>query len=227
MIITIDGPAGSGKSAAALMLAQRLGAAQLDTGAMYRAVALFAFKNNLLENPTALTEACKEMDLTFDWSRQPAPVILEGQDVSDAIRKPEITQVVYLVADNQQIRQILVERQRAIGRQTKILVTEGRDQGSIVFPEAEFKFYLDAKPEERARRRIAQLTQKGIPFDPAEVLQQIMERDARDHARPIGGLRKTADSITIDTSPMTLEQVVEAMYAMVTARKPAGEEAHK
>ena len=216
MIITIDGPAGSGKSAAALLLAQRLGAAHLDTGAMYRAVALFGLDQKLLDDREKLAAACRTMDLRFDWSLQPARVLLEGRDVSEAIRRPEVTAVAYIAADNLGVRTNLVERQREIGRQTALLVTEGRDQGSIVFPKAEFKFYLDAKPEERARRRIAQLAQSGIASDPAEVLRLIVERDARDKARPVGGLVQTDDAIVLDTSPLTLQEVVDRMFQLVT-----------
>ncbi|MEI8195324.1 MAG: (d)CMP kinase [Phycisphaerae bacterium] len=222
MIITIDGPAGSGKSAAALMLAQRLGAAHLDTGAMYRAVALWGLQNQLLDNPAALAQACQNIDLRFDWSTQPARVLLAGQDVSDAIRRPEVTAVTHVPADNIEVRKVLVELQRAIGRQTKIRVTEGRDQGSVVFPRAEFKFYLDAKAEERARRRIAQMAEKGIVANAAEVLRQIVERDARDQARVVGGLVQTKDAIVIDTSPLTLQEVVEKMLALVQAGPTGG-----
>lgn len=215
MIITIDGPAGSGKSAAALMLAQQLGAAHLDTGAMYRAVTLWGLQKNLLNDSAGLAQACQGIDLRFDWSTQPARVLLAGEDVSEAIRRPEVTAVTHIAADNIQVRQVLVELQRAIGRQTKVLVTEGRDQGSMVFPQAEFKFYLDAKAEERARRRVAQMAEKGVVANPAEVLAQIVERDARDHARPVGGLVQTKDAIVINTSPLTLPEVVEKMFTMV------------
>jgi cytidylate kinase len=183
---------------------------------MYRAVALFGLDQKLLDDREKLAAACRTMDLRFDWSLQPARVLLEGRDVSEAIRRPEVTAVAYIAADNLGVRTNLVERQREIGRQTALLVTEGRDQGSIVFPKAEFKFYLDAKPEERARRRIAQLAQSGIASDPAEVLRLIVERDARDKARPVGGLVQTDDAIVLDTSPLTLQEVVDRMFQLVT-----------
>ncbi len=222
MIITIDGPAGSGKSAAALLLAQRLGIPFLDTGAMYRAVALDAMENQLLALPSAMEARVHAVDLSFDWSRQPPPILLNGRNVSEQIRLPSVTEIIYLAADNPAIRDELVRRQRDIGRQLGALVAEGRDQGSIVFPHAGFKFYVDAQPEERARRRIAQMTAKGIQFEPNDVLQAILARDQRDRSRNVGPLMRPQDSILLDTTHMALKEVVTAMWQHIQMKKVSG-----
>src|SRR4051812_21943129 len=180
MVITIDGTAGSGKSAAALTLAQQLHLPHLDTGAMYRAVALDALNQGILHDPDKVARRCSALKIEFDWSVQPAVVLLDGRDVTDAIRAPDVTVATPVVADNPWVREALVTQQRLIGARFKSLVTEGRDQGTIVFPDAPFKFYLNAHPEERARRRIAQLAAKGIAAELEDVLQQIMARDQKD-----------------------------------------------
>ena len=215
LIVTIDGPAGSGKSAAALMLAERLHAPHLDTGAMYRTVALLALDAGVLGDEEAVARVAREMDLRFDWSKSPATVWVGGWNVSEAIRQPQVTAVTYISADNLGVREELVRRQRVIGASVPILVTEGRDQGTLVFPKAEFKFYIDAAPEERARRRVAQLAAKGIKADFAEELARSVKRDAQDRARAVGGLARPKDAIVIDTTPLTLEQVVEEMVRIV------------
>lgn len=214
-IITIDGTAGSGKSAAALELARRLKIPHLDTGAMYRAVALDALENGILEDPDRIGHRVRLLSLTFDWSHEPAAILLNGRDVSDAIRKPEVTAVTYVAADNPWVREELVKQQRLIGERYPSLVTEGRDQGTIVFPHAPYKFYLNAHPEERARRRIAQLAAKGISAELSDVLQQIVERDQRDQARTIGRLAPAKDAIDIDTTDLTLESTVHAMLSRI------------
>jgi len=214
VIVTIDGPAGSGKSAAALKLAGKLGIPHLDTGAMYRAVALDAIEQDILRDPDAIAQRCRLLSLDFDWSKTPAAMLLNGKDVSEAIRQPRVTEVTYAAADNPWVREELVRRQRAIGQKAMAhggLVTEGRDQGTIVFPNADFKFYLSAHPEERARRRINQLAQKGISVELNDVLQQILQRDMRDQVRASGPLVRAHDAIELDTTDLTLDQTVEEM----------------
>jgi cytidylate kinase len=218
LIVTIDGPAGSGKSAAALKLAGRLGIPHLDTGAMYRAVALDALENDILRDPDKIAQRCRLLALDFDWGRTPAAILLNGRDVSDAIRQPRVTEVTWVAADNPWVREELVRQQRGIGQKAGSLVTEGRDQGTIVFPHAEFKFYLSAHPEERARRRIAQLAQKGISVELNEVLEQIVQRDMRDQARAVGPLARPEDAIELDTTDLTLEETVESMIRHIQSR---------
>ena len=218
MIITIDGPAGSGKSAVAGQLAQRLNVPHLDTGAMYRAVALKALQEGITaENPDQkrLGELAVTIDLAFDWSNRPAKVLLDGHDVSQDIRKPEVTAIVYLAADNTVVRAELVRRQREIAAQANGLVTEGRDQGTLVFPDADYKFYLDADIKERTRRRLAELTRKGIVADFPTLLAQMHARDQQDINRGVGALKLAQGAIVLDTTTLTLPQVVDAMVKII------------
>ena len=188
---------------------------------MYRAVALDALQNGILDDPDRIGHRVRLLSIMFDWSKEPATVLLNGTDVSEAIRRPEVTGVTYVAADNPWVREELVKQQRLIGERWPSLVTEGRDQGTIVFPGAPYKFYLNAHPEERARRRIAQLAAKGISAELSEVLQQIVERDQRDQARTIGRLAPAKDAIEIDTTDLTLEGTVEAMLAHIKPAAPA------
>jgi cytidylate kinase len=218
LIITIDGTAGSGKSAAALELARRLNMPHLDTGAMYRAVALDALEKGILDDPDRIGHACRLLTISFDWSKQPATVLLTDRDVSEAIRRPEVTAVTYVAADNPWVREELVKQQRLIGERAERhrgMVTEGRDQGTIVFPNARYKFFLNAHPEERARRRIGQLAAKGISAELSDVLRDIIERDQRDQSRAIGRLMPAKDAIDFDTTDLTLDGTVEAMLAHI------------
>lgn len=182
---------------------------------MYRAVALDAREQGLLDDPDRIGHRCRLITISFDWSRRPAAVLLNGRDVSDAIRTPDITEVTYQAADNPWVREELVKQQRAIGAACGSLVTEGRDQGTIVFPQADFKFYLNAHPEERARRRVDQLAQKGISAELSDILEQIVQRDMRDQTRAIGGLARAKDAIDLDTTDLTLDQTVEAMLQRI------------
>ena len=187
---------------------------------MYRAVALDSLEQGILGDPDRIAQRCRLLSLQFEWSKTPAAMLLNGRDVSDAIRQPRITEITYVAADNPWVREELVRQQRLIGQQAGSLVTEGRDQGTIVFPNAEFKFYLNAHPEERARRRIAQMAAKGISGELHDVLQQILQRDMRDQQRAIGGLSRAKDAIDLDTTDLTLEQTVEAMLKTIQANTP-------
>jgi cytidylate kinase len=216
MIITIDGPAGTGKSSVALAVAQRLGFDFLDTGAMYRAIGLEALRREAnLEEQRELTFIAKHARIEFDWSKHPPTVILNGDSVGHLLRGGEATRAASYVAVVPAIRQILVAQQQKIGRERGNLVTEGRDQGTVVFPNAEFKFYLDATPQERARRRVAQLRARGEIVDAAEVLSQIIARDDRDQNRAVGPLAVPRDARTIDTTHMSQQQVVDHIVSQV------------
>jgi CMP/dCMP kinase len=201
---------------------------------MYRAVALDALQQGIELDPDRIGHRCRLLHIAFDWSRQPAAILLNNRDISDAIRRPEITAVTYVAADNPWVREELVKQQRLIGEQWESahssitpgqpvrrgMVTEGRDQGTIVFPSAAFKFYLNAHPEARARRRLAQLAAKGISAELDQVLQEMELRDKQDQERLIGRLERPRDAIDIDTTDLTLEQTVEAMLAHI--QSPTG-----
>lgn len=214
MIVTIDGPAGAGKSSAARELARRLGFRFLDTGAMYRAVTLAARERGVdLANATALAELAREIRVELSGDR----VILDGRDVTSAIRKFDITTAIHYAADNAAVRNELVSWQRAAAANGNV-VTEGRDQGTVVFPHAECKIFLTANEEERARRRHADLRGRGeeIPFD--EVLANQRLRDQRDKSRPVGALVKADDAIEVSTDGWSPDEVVSKLEQIVRAK---------
>ncbi len=216
MVITIDGPAGTGKSSVALALAEQLGFDFLDTGAMYRAVGVEALRRNAnLEDPRELTFIARHVKIDFDWSRHPPGVMLNGDSVGHLLRGGDATRAASYVAVVPAIREMLVAQQQRIGQERQNLVTEGRDQGTVVFPKAEFKFYLDASPQERARRRVAQLRARGEIVDATEILNQIVARDTRDATRSVGPLSIPDDAEVVDTTAMSQQQVVEHMISRV------------
>ncbi len=216
MIITIDGPAGSGKSTAAKELAAALGIAHLDTGATYRAVTLKALREGIeLASEVSLLKTAQAADIRIVQTGCQAAVMLDGQDVSREIRSPQVTEASRYAAASPAVRAVLVELQRKIGRELGSFVTEGRDQGSVVFPNADFKFYLDASPEVRAGRRCDELRANGEDVQYEQVLQAIITRDGRDRSRSVAPLIKPADAIEIDTSSMTIEQVTAVLLKHV------------
>jgi len=216
MVITIDGPAGTGKSTVALSVAHRLGFAFLDTGAMYRALGLAALRREAdLEDHRELTFIAKHARIEFDWKKHPPGVLLNDEPVGHLLRSGEATKAASYVAVVPAIRELLVHQQREIGEKLGDLVTEGRDQGSIVFPNAEYKFYLDATPQERARRRVTQLRARGEIVDYQEILNGIVSRDHRDATRAAGPLQVPADAIKIDTTEITQQDVIDKIVSMV------------
>src|SRR5688500_8379649 len=222
MIITIDGPAGTGKSTVALSVAQRLGFDFLDTGAMYRAIGLEALRREAnLEDARELAFIARHSKITFDWSKHPPGVFLNGEPVGHLLRGGEATRAASYVAVVPAIREQLVAQQQQIGRERGNLVTEGRDQGTVVFPQAELKFFLDASPAERARRRVAQLRHRGEIVDYNEVLGQIVARDTRDSGRAVGPLVVPKDAEVIDTTQLSEDQVVEKIVARARQLKEA------
>jgi cytidylate kinase len=220
MVITIDGPAGTGKSSVALQVAERLRFDFLDTGAMYRAIGLEAMRRNAnLEDPRELAFIAKHCRIEFEWSKHPPGVILNGEHVGHLLRGSEATRAASYVAVVPAIREQLVQQQRAIGKERGNLVTEGRDQGSVVFPDAPCKFYLDATPHERARRRVAQLRARGEIVDFNEILHQIESRDRRDQSRSVGPLAVPQDAEIVDTTNMSQSQVVDHIVDRVRSVK--------
>jgi cytidylate kinase len=215
MIVTIDGPAGAGKSSAARALAARLGFEFLDTGAMYRAVALAALRAGV-----GWTDDAGLKDLLAKITLQMPPggaVLLDGEDVSGLIRTPKVSEGSSVVAASAVVRPYLaaLQRQIAAGRD---MVCEGRDQGTVVFPDAGCKFYLDADPDERLRRRVREMEGRGQSVDVEELRTIQAERDQRDAGRDLAPLRPAADAILLDSTALSLDQVVERMEQEVRQR---------
>lgn len=218
MIVTIDGPAGSGKSTAARELARVLGLAYLDTGATYRAATLKALRKKAdLEDPAALAALARKMDLKLTPTEQGLGVELDGDDVSEAIRSADVTDNAHYIARAPEVRRVLVALQKQIGAELGDFVSEGRDQGSVVFPHADVKFYLDAAADVRARRRCSEMAARGERADYQDILDAIIRRDRRDRTRAADPLVMPDGAVTIDTSDMTVAQMVETMRAHVEA----------
>lgn len=209
MIITIDGPAGSGKSTAARELARELGFDFLDTGAMYRAIGWLACEKSI-DDPQEVVDLLDDLKLKLNQDQ----VYMGDQNITDQIRSAEVTEKASLVAIIPEVRACLVRLQQECAK-GKNIVSEGRDQGTVVFPDARFKFFLTASVETRAKRRLKELsqTEEGIQLD--EIEKQIRERDERDTSRDSSPLRAAEDAITIDTSDMTIPEVVEKLKGIV------------
>ena len=215
-IVTIDGPSGAGKSTICQLLAARLGYAYLDTGAMYRAVGLKIERTGTdCDDSGALAQLLAAIDLQLLADGGETRVILDGEDVSEAIRTPEMSMVASRISALPVVREKLTTLQREIGGRGKV-VAEGRDMGTVVFPGAAWKFFLDATPEERARRRVLQLKEKGQQVDEEETLAQIIDRDRADSSRALAPLQPAEDGVIIDSSKRTIDEVVYFMAGQVS-----------
>ncbi len=220
MIITIDGPAGTGKSSVSQEVARRLGYDFLDTGAMYRAIALAAIRQGVaLDDADALGDLAERVQVDFDWTQNPPAVRLDGEVVAHLIRQEQVSSAASKVAVVARVRDAMVKLQQEVGRVRPNLVTEGRDQGTVVFPGAKLKVYLDATAEERARRRKLQLEAKGEQVDYEQLLQQIRERDARDSGRAVAPLKPAPGAVVIDTTTLTQQQVTEKIVELARERQ--------
>ncbi|MCK5581096.1 MAG: (d)CMP kinase [Candidatus Omnitrophica bacterium] len=215
-VITIDGPAGAGKSTVAKALAHRLKFSYLDTGAMYRALTLKALREDVnLESEEDLVALANKttIDLQGDTTAG-LKVFLDEQDVSEEIRTIEVTNNTFYIARAPKVREIMVEMQRAIGTKKNIVV-EGRDVGTVVFPDATNKFYLDANFEERAQRRIKELEEKGKDVEAEKLKAELQDRDNKDFTRKAGPLKKADDAVVIDSTPLSIDGVVDEMMKYI------------
>jgi cytidylate kinase len=207
-IVAIDGPAGAGKSSVAREVARRLGFRFMDTGAMYRAATWRAMRKNI--NPAdkqGMVQSTRAMRLEMLETPEGLRVVVDGEDVTDAIRTPEMTRQIKFLDQIPEVREHLVELQRRFG-ESGPTVAEGRDIGTVVFPKAGCKIFLDASAECRAERRAAQLLEKGIPFDAEQLKQEIRDRDEASRKRKIAPLRQAEDAVLVDTTDLDYEQVV-------------------
>ncbi len=221
LIVTIDGPAGTGKSSVARALAARLGLEFLDTGAMYRAATALALDHALdLSDGPALANLVRHADLHFDWQTDPPTLLAFGKSIVRRLRDSDVAAAVSPVSGLADVRRVLVERQRRIGEVHDRLVSEGRDQGSVVFYDAQVKVYLDASPRVRAERRAVQLQNMGRAADVDQIERQLAERDFRDSSREVGPLVCPDGALRLDTSHMDQRAVIEALVEIVSVRIP-------
>ncbi len=221
-VIAIDGPAGSGKSTVARMTARALGFDYVDTGAMYRAITLAALRKGIDPgNASALAEIAKTSIVTFKQTADGSlRVDLNGKDITDGIRMPDVTANVSAVSAHAGVRQALVDRQREMAdTASKGAVVEGRDVGTVVFPQAMLKIYLDASIEERARRRQKDMAQAGVAVDDRELVNLLKTRDKLDSSRDLSPLAKAGDAIVVDTTKMTVAETVGLVTRLAQEKK--------
>ena len=215
LTIAIDGPSGAGKSTVARFLAKRLGYLYIDTGAMYRAVALKVKEKFIdLGDESILYQLASSLSIVFVPEGEETRILCGEEDVTEAIRLPEISRLASAISKKKGVREALVQKQREMGRGGGV-VLEGRDIGTVVFPEADVKFYLDAETEERGRRRFNELVKKGVEVDFKEILDEVMQRDHNDMHRVHSPLKKADDAVLIDSTHRSVEEVVEEMVCIV------------
>jgi cytidylate kinase len=213
LVIAIDGPSGAGKSTVAKILAQRLGYIYIDTGAMYRAIGWKAMKEQLDPNDeNALAELCCRTNVTIKKDNSDPRFFVDGTDVTGEIRTPAMGMIASTVSKSPAVRARLLTLQRELGNNGGV-VMDGRDIGTVVFPDADKKFFLDASADERGKRRYLELKAKGMDVDLARITQEIWDRDQQDSGRSIAPLKKADDALLIDSSRLSIDQVVERMLS--------------
>jgi cytidylate kinase len=217
-IITIDGPAGSGKSTISRLLAKEIRFLYLDTGAMYRAVALIANRKGVsLSNGDKLRDLCKGLTLSFKTDEDPPRLFIDNEDISKAIRRPEMDMLSSEVSLVKEVREAMVSLQRKMAEGVK-LVAEGRDMGTVVFPKARYKFFLTASPEIRAQRRYLERAERGESISKSLVEEELRQRDSQDQKRSLAPLKPAKDAIVIDSTASTPQEVVEKILSYLGNR---------
>lgn len=220
LIITIDGPAGAGKSTVSKILADKLNYIYINTGAMYRVVALESKRRNIdPEDEAGLSLLCSGLDISFGREDDNLKVFSHGVDVTEEINTPEMSLRASQVSSQRVVRSALAELQRKMGSKGGVIL-EGRDAGTVIFPQAQVKFYLDATLEERGRRRYKELLYREQRVEFARVIQETEKRDFDDSHRDLAPLRMAEDAVLIDSSELTVEEVVDMMVAIIKARYP-------
>jgi len=215
VVITIDGPSGAGKGTLSQLVAKHLGYHLLDSGALYRLVALSAHKLNVdLEDEQAIADVASKLEVKFDVAGDTTRIFLAGEDVTDAIRQENVSMNASVVAAYPKVRAALLQRQKDFA-QAPGLVADGRDMGTTVFPQAQVKIFLTASAEARAERRFKQLQQKGVAVNMAELIKDIKDRDDRDTNRSTSPLKPADDALVLDSTSLTIEQVLSAILAQV------------
>ncbi len=216
LIVGIDGPAGSGKGTITKLVADALNLVNIDTGAMYRCVALATLENNIsLDDEEKITELSKKIKIEFDTNEH---TFLDGKDVSHEIREKRVSDIVSIISKIVEVRKEMVRQQQALA-EGKDVIMEGRDITTVVFPNADFKFYLDATAEERAKRRLKQNEEKGINMSYEEILESINIRDYNDTHKDYGALTRTDDQIYIDSTNLTIEEVANIIINTIKESK--------
>lgn len=215
LVIAIDGPAGSGKSTVSKLVAEALGVLYIDTGAMYRALTLKAMRAKIeLNNEDLLTKLAETTNIDLKDNAGKLDVFLDGENVASLIRTPELTNSVKYIARVPGVRNRMVKLQRAIGERHGAAL-EGRDIGTVVFPDADYKFYLDADPAERARRRHKELLESGRTVKIEEIMRDVIARDESDMKRSVGALKKAGDAVLIDTTDLSITEVVKKILSYI------------
>ena len=222
IVIAVDGPSGAGKSTISRALSKRLGYLEIDTGAMYRAMAWLAQQSDLdLSNPEAVQAFSQKAEVELQLHNGSTKVLVNGRDVTSEIRTPEISRLTSRISALAPVREALLSLQRKMGKQGGV-VLDGRDIGTVVFPDAELKFFLSASAEERGRRRFLELQAKGIQTTLEETIQEVIKRDRQDSERALAPLRQADDAIPIDSTGLSIEQVIHIMEQVFTEKTRAG-----
>ena len=217
-VVTVDGPSGAGKGTLSALIAEKLGWHLLDSGAIYRVLAVAAMHHDLpVDDESAVVPLASGLDVSFEIDKEQRRVVLEGEDVTDDIRTEEVGAVASQIASLARVREALLRRQRAF-QQDPGLVADGRDMGTVVFRDAPLKVFLTASAEERARRRYAQLKEKGFGANLATLIEDIRTRDERDMQRAVAPLKPAPDAVEIDSTELNVEQVVDRILDEAGAR---------